>query len=154
MRSTLNGVMHVQRTTCWRCCPSKDQLVGLLFLSARKSSLAKQKRVCAHWNHIHRELKRRRHPRPLYSWCTRRTVENEWSARRNLLAFLRENRTTCVTLCVKLDLEIRLHPFSCAEEGRARTYLKLGKDLQFWKPSLVTTVLIISNGRLDQRGWF
>ena len=55
---------------------------------------------------------------------------------------------------VKLYLKVRLLLFSCAKEVRARTYLKLGKDLQFRKTSLFTTVLVTSNGRLDQRSRF
>ena len=111
-------------------------------------------RVFVDWNHIDHELKRRRHPRSLYSWCTRRIVQNEASACRNLVAFLREKRTTCLSVGVKLCLKDGLLLFSCSKEVRARRYLKLGKDLQLRKTLLFTTVLITSNGRLDQRVWF
>ena len=93
--------------------------------------------VFADWNNIDRELKRRRHSRSRYSWCTRRRVENEESARMNLLAFLREKRTTRLSDGAKLYLKFGLLLFSWAKEVRARTYLNLGKGLQFWKTSLL-----------------
>ena len=74
--------------------------------------------------------------------------------RRNLVTFLREKRTRCLSVGVKLYLKVRLLLFSCAKEVRARTCLKLGKDPEFRKTSLFTIVLITSNGRLDQRAWF
>ena len=105
-------------------------------------------------DHSDRELKRLRHLRSLYSWSTRRIVENEASARRNLLAFLWQKRTTCLSVGVKLYLKVLLLLFSCAKKVRARTYLKLGQGLHIKKTSLCTTVPITSNGRLGQRAWF
>ena len=74
----------------------------------------------------------------------------------NLLAFLREIRTTCLSDGVKLYLKFVYFSF----RGRRKfelghtEYLNLGKGLQFRKTSLFTTVPISSNGRLDQRAWF
>ena len=127
----------------------KDNRPVFFFFREEIEFVETEIKVFADGNHIDRELKRRRHPRSLYTWCTRRIVENEASARRNLLDFLREKRTTCLSVGVKLYLKVRLL-FSCVKEVRARTYLKLGKDLQFRKTSLLTrTVLITSNGRLE-----
>ena len=86
----------------------------------------------------------------------RRIVENEASAPRNLLTFLRERRITRFSIGVKLYPKVRLLLFWCAMEVRAinMTYLKLGKCLEFRKTLLFTTVPITSNGRLDERAWF
>ena len=136
MRATLHDVVHVQRTACWRCCPWRYQQVGLLFFREEIELVETEIRVFADWNHIDRELKRRRHPRSLYSWCTRRIVENEASARRNLLAFLREKSTTCLSVGVKLYLKVRLLLFSCAKEVWARIS-EVGQGSSIRKTSLL-----------------
>ena len=104
MRATLNDVVHVQRTACWRCCPLSCQQVGLLFFHEEIDFVETKNRVVADLNHIDRELKKRRHPHSLYSLCTRRIVENEASACRNWLAFVREKRIICLSVGVKLYL--------------------------------------------------
>ena len=112
MRATLNDVVHVQMTACWRCCPWRYQQVGLLFFREEIEFVETEIRIFADWNYIDREIKRRRRPRSLYSLCTRRIVENEERASRNLLAFLREKKTTCLSVGVKLYLRVHLLLFS------------------------------------------
>ena len=96
----------------------KDNRPVFFFFREEIEFVETEIKVFADGNHIDRELKRRRHPRSLYTWCTRRIVENEASARRNLLAFLREKRTRCLSVGVKLYLKVRLLLFSCAKEDR------------------------------------
>ena len=59
-----------------------------LFLREEVEFVESEIGVFADRDHSDRELKRLRHLRSRHSWCARRIVENEASARRNLLAFL------------------------------------------------------------------
>ena len=99
------------RNTWWRRTRPKHSVLevlslkmstyrSLFFFREEIEFVETEIRAFADWNHNDRELKRRRHHRSLYSWCTRRMVVNEASARRNLLALLREKRTTYLSVGV------------------------------------------------------
>ena len=152
MRATLDDVVHAQRTACWRCCPKRYQQVGLLFFQRGKSSLSKQK-LGFRWLKSYRSRAQKTTSSSLYLLVVYTADSRKSSTCEQEFTSLpsREEDNVLKRRC-QIISKVRI--FLCAKEVRARTYLKLGKDLQFRKTSLFITILITSNGRLDQRAWF